>query len=222
MLMKHSLTSTYTVANVMTQMTQKYVDGLPLARQEKIWEREGICLSRATMSNWVIQCAQTWLKPLYRSLKKTLLECSAIHADETVVQVLKEDGKAATSESRMWMYANNERSGKPIRYFEYQPDRSGKHAAAFLEGFSSCLVTDGYAGYNQVDGVIRCGCWSRMRRYWRKAMPKGTTKETSKTAWGYDYCNKLFALEKKFSKMSDVIRKTARQVEAEPLLEAYW
>ena len=126
MLMKHSLASASTVANV---MTQKYVDGLPLARQEKIWEREGICLSRATMSNWVIQCAQTWLKPLYRSLKKALLECSVIHADETVVQVLKEDGKAATSESRMWVYANN--------------DRSGKHAAAFLKGFSGCLVTDG-------------------------------------------------------------------------------
>lgn len=60
MLMKHSLASASTVANV---MTQKYVGGLPLARQEKIWEREGICLSRATMSNWVIQCAQTWLKP---------------------------------------------------------------------------------------------------------------------------------------------------------------
>ena len=122
----------------------------------------------------------------------------------------------------MWVHANNDRSGKPIRYFEYQPDRSGKHAAAFLKGFSGCLVTDGYAGYNQVDGVIRCGCWSHMRRYWREAMPKGATKETSKAAWGYDYCNKLFALEKKFFKMSDVIRKTARQVEAEPLLEAYW
>lgn len=176
MLMKHSLASASTVANV---MTQKYVDGLPLARQEKIWEREGICLSRATMSNWVIQCARTWLKPLYRHMKKTLLECSVIHADETAAQVLKEEGKVATSESRMWVYANNDRGGKPIRYFEYQPDRSGKHAAAFLKGFSGCLVTDGYAGYNQVDGVIRCGCWSHMRRYWREAMPKGATKETS-------------------------------------------
>ena len=96
---------------------------------------------------------------LYRRMKKTLLECAVIHADETVVQVLKEDGKAATSESRMWVYANN--------------DRSGKHAAAFLKDFSGCLVTDGYAGYNQVDGVIRCGCWRHMRRYWREAMPKG-------------------------------------------------
>ena len=217
-LMKHSLAS----ASTADVMTKKYVDGVPLARQEKIWARQGVELSRATLANWVIQCTQTWLKPLYKHMKQQLLTQSVIHADETVVQVLKEDGKAATSESRMWVYANNDRSGKPIRYFEYQPDRSGKHAAAFLKGFSGCLVTDGYAGYNQVDGVIRCGCWSHMRRYWREAMPKGATKETSKAALGYDYCNKLFALEKKFSKMSDVIRKTARQVEAEPLLEAYW
>ena len=103
-LMKHSLASASTVAYI---MAQKYVDGLPLARQEKIWEREGISLSRATMANWVIQCSQTWLKPLYKHMKQRLLEQSVIHADETVVQVLKEDGKPAASESRMWLYASD-------------------------------------------------------------------------------------------------------------------
>lgn len=218
-LLKHSLASASSVADV---MTRKYVDGLPLARQEKIWAREGLELSRATMANWVIQTAQNWLKPLYRILKKQLLSCSVIHADETVVQVLKEAGKSAASESRMWVYASNDRSGKPIRYFEYQPSRSGKHAAAFLKGFTGCLVTDGYAGYNQVEGVVRCGCWAHMRRKWREAMPKGATKESSKAAIGYDYCNKLFAAEKKHAGLSDALRKTARQVGVEPLLEAYW
>ena len=218
-LLKHSLATASSVADV---MIRKYVEGRPLARQEKIWAREGLELSRATMSNWVIQTAQGWLKPLYRSLKKQLLGCSVIHADETVVQVLKEDGKPAASESRMWVYASNDRSGKPIRYFEYQPSRSGKHAAVFLKGFNGCLVTDGYAGYNQVEGVVRCGCWAHMRRKWREAMPKGATKENSKAAIGYDYCNKLFAAEKKYAGLSDAERKTARQVGVESLLEAYW
>ena len=110
-------------------------------------------LSRATLPNWVIQCAQTWLKPLYRHMKQVLLEEPLIHADETVVQVLKEEGKAATSESRMWLYASGETSRKGIRLFEYQPDRSGKRPASFLSGFAGYLVTDGYAGYNQVQGV---------------------------------------------------------------------
>lgn len=141
-LMKHSLASSSTVADV---MTKKYVDGLPLARQEKIWARQGVELSRATLANWVIQCTQTWLKPLYRHMKQALLEDAVIHADETTVQVLKENGKTATSESRMWVYVSWEGSKKPIRIFEYQPDRSGKRPANFLKGFTGYLVTDGYA-----------------------------------------------------------------------------
>ena len=172
-LIKHSLASPSSVAEV---MTRKYVDGIPLARQEKIWMREGIALSRATLANWVIQTSKNWLKPLYRRLKKALLESSVIHADETVIQVLKEDGKPATSESRMWVYASPPRSGKPVRYFEYQPDRKGSRAADFLRDFHGCLVTDGYSGYDQVKDVTRCGCWAHMRRKWREAMPKGATR----------------------------------------------
>ena len=57
-LLKHSLASPSSVADI---MTRKYVDGLPLARQEKIWAREGLALSRGTMANWVIKTARTWL-----------------------------------------------------------------------------------------------------------------------------------------------------------------
>ena len=72
-LLKHSLALASTVADI---MVRKYVDGLPLARQENIWAREGVALSRATMANWVIQTAQTWLKLLYRTLKEKLLTIS--------------------------------------------------------------------------------------------------------------------------------------------------
>ena len=218
-LLKHSLASASTVADV---MVKKYVDGIPLTRQEKIWEREGVELSRATLANWVIQVSQNWLKPVYERLKEGLLASHVIHADETVIQVLKEDGKKASSESRMWVYASSERSARQVRYFEYQPDRKGARAVQFLEGFHGCLVTDGYAGYEQVPGVVRCGCWAHMRRKWRDAMPKGATMSTSKAAVGYDYVNKLFLLERKFSKMKNEERKNARQAMEAPLLDAYW
>ena len=90
---------------------------------------------------------------MYRHMKETLLTSEVIYADETVVQVLKEDGKPATSESRMWVYGCDKRRGLPIRIFEYQKDRSGKHAEKFLNHFSGCLATDGYAGYNKVADV---------------------------------------------------------------------
>lgn len=109
-----------------------------------------------------------------------------------------------------------------MRIFEYQPDRNGERAARFLKGYDKCLVTDGYAGYNKVSGVTRCGCWAHMRRKWREAMPKGATTQTSQAAIGYEYCNKLFTLEKKFAELSDAEREKMRQMKAVPLLDAYW
>lgn len=117
-------------------------------------------------------------------MKQQLLTQSVIHADETVVQVLREDGKAATSESRMWLYASGEYSNAPIRIFEYQPDRSGKRPESFLKGFAGCLVTDGYAGYNHVANVTHCGCRAHSRRKWREAKPDRATVKTSEAAVG--------------------------------------
>lgn len=218
-LMKHSLASPSTVAYI---MTQKYVDGLPLARQEKIWAREGVSLSRATMANWVIQCSEVWLKPLYKHMKQELLTHSVIHADETVVQVLKESGKPATSESRMWLYASAALLKHQVRLFEYQPDRSGKRPESFLRGFTGWLITDGYAGYNQVQGVTHCGCWAHARRKWREAMPDGATVKTSKAAIGFRYCNKLFAEERECVLYKPEYRKEYRQNRELPLLEEYF
>ena len=82
-------------------MTKKYADGLPLARQKKIRMRDGIDISRAAMANRVIQCTRKWLKLLYGHMRRQLLTENVIHADETVVQVHREDGKSSTSESRM-------------------------------------------------------------------------------------------------------------------------
>jgi len=218
-LMKHSLASPSAVADV---MTQKFVDGIPLYRQEKIWAREGVELSRSTLANWVIRCAEDWLKPMYKELRLHLLQQSVIHADETAVQVLKEDGKPATSESRMWVYASGARAAQQVRYFEYQPDRSGKRPGAALKDYGGCLVTDGYSGYNQVTGVVHCGCWAHMRRKWREAMPDGATMDNSKAAIGFNYCVKLFAKEKKLAELNPKERLEARQAEVKPVLDAYW
>ena len=60
-----------------------------------------------------------------------------------------------------------------------------------------------------------------MRRKWRKALPQGATTTTSKAAVGYEYCNKLFALERKWADLTPFQREAVRQMKAEPLLDAY-
>ena len=71
-------------------------------------------------------------------MKQRLLEQNVIYADENLVMVLKENGKSATSESRMCV--GDEQSKMPVWIFEYQPDRNGKRQESFLRGFTVSLV----------------------------------------------------------------------------------
>lgn len=214
---KKSLASASTVAYV---MYQKYVNGMPLYRQEKDWANQGLVLSRATLANWIIRSATDWLEPLWKTMKSHLLKQDVIHADETVIQVLKEEGKKPSSQSRMWVYCSGNTGAAPIILFEYQPTRSGEHARRFLAGFNKYLQVDGYVGYNKVPDVTRCGCWAHLRRKYQEAMPKNA--EDSTAAVGFDYCNKLFDIEKNLKDLTSEERKLQRQERSKPVLDAYW
>ncbi len=216
---KRSLASASTVAHV---MYQKYVNGMPLYRQEKDWANQGLTLSRATLANWIIRSANDWLLPLWERMKSHLLQQAVVHADETVIQVLKEEGKKPSSESRMWVYCSGNTGTSPVVLFEYQPTRSGEHARRFLEGFHGWLQTDGYAGYNKVLDVTRCGCWAHLRRKHQEAMPKNGLVKGSTAAVGFDYCNQLFSIEKDLEQLTPENREIQRQERSKPVLEAYW
>ena len=128
-------------------MNGKYADGMPLYRQEQQLERLGVELSRQNMANWMIYASDRWLSRIYDRLHEELLKLDIAHADETTLQVLHEDGRAAETKSYMWLYRSG-RYGPPIVLFDYQTTRSGKHPRAFLEGFKGYLHIDGYDGYN--------------------------------------------------------------------------
>lgn len=134
---------------------------------------------------------------------------------------MKEEGRKATTESRMWVYTSG-KSSTPAILFEYQPTRSGQHARRFLEGFSGYLQTDGYSGYNAVPNVIHCGCWANLQRKFEEAIPNGADAKSSKAAIGYDYCNRLFATEKKWAELSNEQRHEERLKNAKPLLDEFW
>lgn len=218
-LIPHSYASPSLVTSV---LVKKYADALPLYRQEQIWKRIGIPLKRGTMAAWAIFVAEHYLRPVWQRFRKELIGQRVIHADETVLQVLKEEGKSPTSDSRMWVYASSSRGETQIRCFEYHDNRAGQCARGFLDGFHGILISDGYSGYNKVTSMVRAGCWAHVRRKWREAMPKDAAPRNSKAVQGYEYCNRLFELERTFEGMSDDERRQARQVKSKPILEAYW
>ena len=218
-LLPHSYASASVVTDV---LMKKYVDAMPLYRQEQMWKRMGVELKRGTMANWVIQVADLYLRPFWKRIRSELLTQSTIHADETVMQVLKEKGKPASSESRMWVYSSAKRADIQLRCFEYQESRSGKWAQTFLEGFKGVLITDGYSGYNKVQEAERAGCWAHMRRKWLEAMPEGADAKTCKAVQGYEFCNRLFELERQFEGLTTEERLIQRKEKSGPILEAYW
>ena len=131
-------------------MTQKFVMGSPLYRQEQELKRQGLTLSRQTMSNWILKASQTYLEPIYEQLHRELLQREVLHADETTLQVLHEPGKAPQSKSYMWLYRTSGDTDRPIVMYEYQPGRGAVHPKEFLDGFKGYLHTDGYAGYHNL------------------------------------------------------------------------
>ena len=124
-------------------MTQKFVMGSPLYRQEQEINRKGIQLSRQTMSNWILKASELYLTPVYEQLHKELLTRDVLHADETTLQVLHEPGKKPQTDSYMWLYSTGGYTGKPIVLYEYQPGRGAKHPTAFLSRYKGYLQTDG-------------------------------------------------------------------------------
>ena len=128
--------------------TGKFVDGVPLYRLEKVLARYGIDIPRHTLARWMIACGDL-LVPLINLLRDQLLAHDVLHMDETPLQVLKEDGKTAQSQSYMWVQSGGP-PGQPIVLFDYDPSRSGSVPARLLAGYRGHLITDGYEGYNAV------------------------------------------------------------------------
>ena len=205
--------------------TQKFVMAVPLYRQEQEWNRCGISLSRQTMSNWLIKAAFDWLEPVYEALKALLCLCSVLHADETILQVLHENGKPAESKSYMWLYRTSGDTGNHIVLYEYQPDRKAEHPKAFLKSFSGYLHADGYEGYHDLsDNIKVVGCFAHARRKFDEAVKALAKKDqTDSTAMiGKRFCDKLFALERDFSELNAEKRLEKRRELSKPVFDEFY
>lgn len=206
-------------ASLLSQIiTSKYQYGLPLYRQESLFAQYGIELSRQTMADWMLKCAEL-LQPLYDKLHTVLLLQPVIQADETTLNVLKED-KATCY---MWLYASGSDRPTPLAIpnivlYDYQASRAGQCAVDFLNGYDGYLQVDGYAGYGQTAATL-VGCWAHARRKFKEAeiaQPKG---KTGKANWALNHIQKLYRIETLNKDSSAEVRRQQRQLHSRPLLD---
>jgi len=149
----------------------KTVDHLPLNRQEKIFARHGVEISRKTLCGWMAQSAEL-LHPLYEALKQVLFQSKVIGTDDTSVKVL--DRKLPFARiGRMWPYYGDKHH--PVIVYDYTATRARAGPEKFLQRYRGYLQADAYGGYDAffkdpARGLTEVGCWAHARRYFHKAL----------------------------------------------------
>ncbi len=195
---------------------QKYTDHLPLYRQEAIFARAGIPLSRTTLAEW-IGAVGVALQPLVDVLRTRLLQSPVLHADETPVAQL-DPGAGKTK--RAYLFAYRRPGTQPIVIFDYCASRAGKHAAAFLNDWHGALMVDDYSGYKALfaAGVTELACWAHARRTFVEAHKASGSPLAGEAI---ERIAELYAIEAKLRDLDDATRLRERRKHLAPRLEAF-
>ncbi len=227
-LLKGSVATPSLVAGI---MNAKYVNGMPLARQEREFARYNLNLSTKTMANWIILCAKRYLQPIYDLMREEFLRSRYIHCDETRLQVIDEPEQKGTTQNWMWVYLTDEYSGSPrMVLFQYERTRGGYHPVEFLgDEFRGYLTCDGYQAYHGLpEQITVTGCMAHARRRFDEALTplkKGFTKEQLKETTAYQAMARigmLYKIAELIRNQSPEERYAERQKQSKPLLEAFF
>ena len=213
-------------------LVAKYADHLPLYRQEAIFARAGVALSRSTLGQWVGECGVA-LQPLVDALKAHILRSSVLHADESPVQMLRparQDGDKSSSKGRgqghtqrayCWAYSPPVFEDTKAVVYDFCDGRAGANARRFLGQWQGTLVTDDFAGYKQLytQGITEAGCWAHARR---KFFDLHTSSQSPMAAQALDYIGQLYEIERQAREQAATAQQRGllRQAKSKPLLDA--
>jgi transposase len=197
----------------------KYLDHLPLYRQEAIFGRAGLAIPRSTLAQWVGACG-VQLQPLVDAMKIQLLCQPVLHADETPVPMLK-PGLGRTHRAYLWSYSTSEYDPLQIVIYDFAEGRGGVHARTFLGSWAGKLVCDDYAGYKALfdRGVIEAGCLAHARR---KLHDLYANHRSEIAEEGLRYFAALYEIEREAreQRLDADGRRQLRQQRSKPIAEA--
>jgi transposase len=196
----------------------KYGDHLPLYRQEEIFQRQGVELSRKTMCGWMSQCAEL-ASPLVGLMKEQVLSSKAVQTDDTPVPVLDPE-LPRTRTGRIWTYVGD--AQHPYTVYDYTANRSREGPDEFLKPFRGFLQADAYSGYDAIyqepeRGVIEVACWAHARRKFFEAQSSDLMRSTVMLA----YIRLLYDVEREARdrELDAGDRRALRQARSRPILD---
>ena len=203
-------------------LVSKYCDHTPLYRQSQIFARHGVEIDRSTLANWV-GGACWWLEPLQARLAAHVFGSGKVFADDTPIPVL-DPGRGRTKMGRLWVYTRDDRPwggpDPPAAVYFYSPDRKAERPASHLEGFRGVLQVDGYAGFERLTAggeIVLAACWAHTRR---KFYDLHEATGSPIAAEALRRMAELYAIEKSIRGQTADKRRTVRNAQSRPLIEA--
>jgi transposase len=202
-------------------LVAKYADHLPLYRQEAIFERAGLALSRSTLAQWVGACG-VHLQPLVDTLKTELFSRPVLHADETPVAMLK-PGLGKTHRAYLWSYGTPVFDPLKAVVFDFAETRAGRHVQTFFgqdtdAGWRGTLICDDYAGYKALFGsrITEAGCLAHARR---KFFDLWANHKSSLAEQALGFFGDLYDVEREVKDLDADERRRIRQLKAKPIAD---
>lgn len=200
-------------------ITSKFIDHLPLYRQEKIFGRFGAKLSRQTMCDTLIAAAEP-LSRLADLIRAKVLANGVVHHDDTPVDMMTEGMKSGSGikEGRLWIGTVPPRDG-PWTSFTFSTSRQGKHIEDWFRDYHGYSMSDDYAPYEWLpEPIIQLRCWAHCRRKFFEAKDSSPLE----AAEMLERIGQLYKLEASMPAGTehDTQRLKMRQEQAKPQLEA--
>jgi transposase len=152
-------------------LLSKYVNHMPLSRQEKNFRRMGVDIAVSTMVGWMAAATEK-RSPIVAAMQNSILKGDIAFSDDTTLPVLREDKKGGCHRGYLWVYSD----GGTAVVFEYTPGRGQEGPKAFLNGFQGFLHSDAYAVYDclhEKAKITPAFCWSHARRKFVRALESG-------------------------------------------------
>lgn len=204
----------------------KYADGLPLYRQEAIYARDQIELSRSLMAQWMGKVGFE-LEPLADHVLMRIRQAERIFADETTLPTLS-PGSGKVKQAYLWTYARDDNTfggtSPPMVAYRFEDGRGGDRVERHLDGFTGIVQVDGYGAYNRLarkdraaGPVTLAACWSHVRRYFFELHAAGTSRIATRTI---EMMAPLWAVEKEVRGQHAEIRAAIRQEKSAPIVAA--
>ncbi len=206
-------------------LVAKYLDHLPLHRQEAIFERAGLAIARSTLAQWVGECGVR-LQPLVDALAAEMLKNTVLHADETPVGMLK-PGHGKTHRAYLWSYCTTRFNPMKAVVFDFAETRGGQHVREFLglpgndqnPGWKGRLVTDDFSGYKACFelGVTEAGCMAHARRKFHELWANHGSQLGEQAL---KFFIQLYEIEREVQPLPPDERKAIRRQKSKPIADA--